>query len=57
MVSYPGFLNDALGMFFSGYGRAKKDLYKDIARSLTKRRPLVQAIGDMISFGRAVTGI
>lgn len=57
MAAYPGFLNDAMGMFFSGYGRTKKELYKDMLRSLTQRKPLVKAIGDMISFGRAVTGI
>ncbi|HET9910814.1 MAG TPA: FAD-dependent oxidoreductase [Anaerolineales bacterium] len=57
MGAYPSFLNDAMGMFFSGYGKPKKELYKDMVRSLTQRRPLVKAIGDMISFGRAVTGI
>jgi electron transfer flavoprotein-quinone oxidoreductase len=57
MADYPGFLNDALSTFFTGYGKPKKDLYKDILGSLTKRRPLIKVIGDMISFGRAVTGI
>jgi len=57
MDVYPNFLNDALGMFFTGYGVTKKELYKDILRSLTNRRPLLRAVGDMISFGRAVIGI
>jgi electron transfer flavoprotein-quinone oxidoreductase len=57
MASYPSFLNDAMGMFFSGFGKPKQELYKDMVRSLTRRKPLVKAIGDMISFGRAVTGI
>jgi electron transfer flavoprotein-quinone oxidoreductase len=54
---YPAFLNDALGKFFTGFGKPKGNLYKDILRSLTQRRPLRKAIGDMIAFGRAVTGI
>lgn len=57
MDIYPAFLNDALGMFFTGFGKPKGKLYKDIFRSLTKRRPLLKAAGDMIAFGRAVTGI
>lgn len=57
MDVYPGFLNDALGLFFTGYGKSKKELYRDILRSLTTRRSLVKAAGDMLSFGRAVMGI
>jgi electron transfer flavoprotein-quinone oxidoreductase len=57
MDVYPNFLNDAMGMFFTGYGKTKKDLYRDILRSLTNRRPLIRAVGDMLSFGRAVIGI
>ncbi len=57
MDIYPTFLNDALGMFFTGFGKPKGKLYKDILRSLTKRRPLLKVVGDMIAFGRAVTGI
>jgi electron transfer flavoprotein-quinone oxidoreductase len=57
MDIYPGFLNDALGLFFTGYGKSKKDLYRGILRSLTTRRSLVRAAGDILSFGRAVTGI
>lgn len=57
MKVYPDFVNDALGMFFTGFGKPKKKLYGDILRSLTDHRPLLQAIGDMISFGRTVIGI
>jgi electron transfer flavoprotein-quinone oxidoreductase len=56
MDVYPSFLNDALGMFFGGYGQPKKALYRDIFRSLTDRRPLTRTIGDMVSFGRTVMG-
>jgi electron transfer flavoprotein-quinone oxidoreductase len=56
MDVYPAFLNDALGMFFSGFGKPKKQLYKDILRSLTDRRPLIKAAGDMIAFGRTIIG-
>jgi electron transfer flavoprotein-quinone oxidoreductase len=54
---YPDFLNSALSLFFTGYGKSKKDLYKTILRSLTTRRSLLQAAGDLVSFGRAVIGI
>ncbi|MBN1426868.1 MAG: FAD-binding protein [Anaerolineae bacterium] len=57
MDVYPNFLNDALGMFFTGYGKTKKDLYGDIVRSLTRRRPLIKVVGDMLAFGKAVMGI
>ncbi|MFL7813704.1 MAG: FAD-dependent oxidoreductase [Anaerolineales bacterium] len=57
MEVYPTFLNDALGMFFTGFGKPKGKLYKDIFRKLTQRRPLLKAVGDMVAFGRAVTGI
>ncbi len=57
MDIYPAFLNDALGMFFTGFGKPKGDLYKKIFRSLTSRRPLFKAIGDIVAFGRAVIGI
>ena len=57
MGIYPAFLNDALGMFFTGFGKPKKALYGDILRSLTNRRPLLKAAGDIISFGRTVIGI
>jgi electron transfer flavoprotein-quinone oxidoreductase len=56
MNVYPAFLNDAMGMFFGGFGKPKKQLYKEILRSLTTRRPLHRAAGDLVSFGRAVMG-
>ena len=56
MDIYPGFLNDALGMFFNGFGVPKKQLYRDILRTLTSRRPLVRAAGDLFSFGKTVMG-
>jgi len=57
MTIYPYFLNDALGMFFTGFGKPKNQLYKDILKSLTDRRPLLKAVGDIIAFGRTIMGI
>lgn len=57
MDIYPTFLNDAMGMFFTGFGKPKRQVYRDILRSLTRRRRLVKVIGDLVSFGRAVIGI
>jgi electron transfer flavoprotein-quinone oxidoreductase len=57
MAIYPTFLNDALGMFFTGFGKPKNQLYKDILRSLTDRRPLLKAVGDIVAFGRTIMGI
>jgi electron transfer flavoprotein-quinone oxidoreductase len=57
MAIYPPFLNDALGMFFSGSGKPKGQLYKDILKSLTDRRPLLSAVGDIVAFGRTIIGI
>ncbi|MFO7583307.1 MAG: FAD-dependent oxidoreductase [Anaerolineales bacterium] len=57
MDIYPNFVNDALGMFFTGFGKPKKKLYSDIFKSLTNRRPLLKVAGDMISFGRTIMGI
>jgi electron transfer flavoprotein-quinone oxidoreductase len=54
---YPNFLNDALGMFFSGYGQPKGKLYRGILSALTKRRNLLRAALDLASFGRAILGI
>jgi electron transfer flavoprotein-quinone oxidoreductase len=56
MNVYPSFLNDAMGMFFGGFGVPKKQLYRDILRSLTARRPLYRAAGDILSFGKTVMG-
>jgi electron transfer flavoprotein-quinone oxidoreductase len=57
MAIYPTFINDALGMFFTGFGKPKGQLYKDILRSLTDRRPLLKAVGDIVAFGRTIIGI
>jgi electron transfer flavoprotein-quinone oxidoreductase len=57
MDVYPAFINEALGSFFSGFGQPKKQLYKDIMRSLTYRRPLFKAMGDIVAFGRAIIGV
>jgi electron transfer flavoprotein-quinone oxidoreductase len=57
MAIYPTFINDALGMFFTGFGKPKKQLYKDILKSLTNRRPLLKAVGDIVAFGRTIIGI
>jgi len=57
MDIYPAFLNDAMGMFFTGFGKPKRRLYRDILRSLTSRRPIVKVVGDLLSFGRAVMGM
>ncbi len=56
MGTYPAFLNDALGNFFSSYGKPKKQLYQEIFGSLMQRRDLFKAAGDIISMGRAVMG-
>lgn len=57
MDIYPAFVNDGLGMFFTGFGKPKRKLYRNILRSLTDRRPLFKAAGDLVAFGRAVIGI
>jgi electron transfer flavoprotein-quinone oxidoreductase len=56
MGTYPAFLNDALGGFFSAYGKRKRELFKEMLGSLTERRSLLKAAGDLISMGRAVMG-
>ncbi len=56
MQVYPNFLNDALGMFFFGFGKPKKQLYRDILRSFTSHKSFLRAIGDVVSFGRTVLG-
>ena len=56
MDVYPSFMNDALGLWFSAFGKPKKELFKDIFHSLTKRRSLLNAVGDMISMTKAVMG-
>jgi electron transfer flavoprotein-quinone oxidoreductase len=56
MSVYPTFLNEALGKFFSGFGKPKQGVYKDILGSLTKRKPLLKAAGDILAFGRSILG-
>jgi len=56
MGTYPAFLNDALGSFFSAYGKPKRKLFNEIAQALTGRRSLFKAVGDMVAMGRAVLG-
>lgn len=56
MDVYPSFLNEALGMFFSGYGKPKKQLYRDILKSLTNKRSLRKSAGDLLAFGKTVMG-
>ncbi len=56
METYPAFVNEALGSFFSAYGKPKKELFQEMLGALTHRRNLFQAAGDIISMGRAVMG-
>jgi electron transfer flavoprotein-quinone oxidoreductase len=56
MDVYPNFLTGALDQFMSGFGKPKKQLYTDIFKSLTTRKPLLRAVGDVVSLGRAVMG-
>jgi electron transfer flavoprotein-quinone oxidoreductase len=56
MEVYPSFLNDALGQFFSAYGKPKKELFKDMLGALTNRRGLFQATGDIVAMARSVMG-
>lgn len=56
MGTYPAFVNDAIGSFFSAYGKPKKQLFQEMLGALTRRRGLFKAAGDIISMGRAVMG-
>jgi electron transfer flavoprotein-quinone oxidoreductase len=56
MGTYPGFLNDALGQFFSAYGKPKRQLFKGMLGALTDRRSLLKATGDIVSMARSVMG-
>ncbi len=56
MDVYPNFLNSALADFFTAYGKPKKVLFREIFGELTHRRPLLKAVGDIISMGKAVMG-
>ncbi len=57
MGIYPAFLNDAMGQFFTAYGKPKEALFKDMYGALTKRRSLFKAVGDIISMGNAISAI
>jgi electron transfer flavoprotein-quinone oxidoreductase len=54
---YPSFLNDALGLFFTGFGKPKRGVYLEILKSILRRRNPISAAFDMLAFGRAVLGI
>ncbi len=56
MDVYPNFLNDALGQFFSAYGKPKKKLFGEMFGALTDRRSLFKATGDIIAMARSVMG-
>ncbi len=56
MDVYPGFINGALGQFFTAYGKPKKELFKGMLGSLTNRRGLFKAAGDIVSMARSVMG-
>lgn len=56
MDVYPGFLNDALGKFFTAYGKPKKELFKNMLGALTDRRSLIKSAGDILSMARSVMG-
>jgi electron transfer flavoprotein-quinone oxidoreductase len=56
MDVYPNFINDAIGQFFTAYGKPKKELFKGMLTGLTDRRSLIKAAGDIVSMTRAVMG-
>jgi electron transfer flavoprotein-quinone oxidoreductase len=56
MDVYPNFVNDAIGQFFTAYGKPKQELFKGILGGLTNRRSLIKATGDILSMARAVMG-
>lgn len=56
MGVYPSSINDALGQFFSAYGKPKKDLFQGMLGALTDRRSLIKAAGDIVSMARSVMG-
>ena len=56
MSVYPSFVNESFGRFFTAYGKPKKQLYQEILGSLSSRRPIYRAAGDMIAFARAIMG-
>ena len=56
MDVYPNFINDALGQFFTAYGKPKKELFRNMLKALSDRRSLLRATGDIIAMTRAVMG-
>ena len=56
MDVYPNFVNDAIGQFFTAYGKPKQELFKGMLSGLTNRRSLIKAAGDILSMARAVMG-
>ena len=56
MDVYPNAVNDAIGQFFTAYGKPKKELFKGMLGGLTDRRSLIKAAGDIVSMARAVMG-
>lgn len=56
MDVYPTFINEAFGTFMSSFGTPKKQMYDHIIKSLTSRKSMYHAAGDILSFGRAITG-
>jgi len=56
MDIYPNFVNDAIGQFFTAYGKPKQELFKGMLSGLTNRRSLIKAAGDILSMARAVMG-
>ncbi len=56
MEVYPSFVNDALGQFFSAYGKPKKKLFADMLGALSGRRALPKAVGDVVAMARSVMG-
>ncbi|MBN1249166.1 MAG: NAD(P)-binding protein [Anaerolineae bacterium] len=56
MDVYPNFINDAIGQFFTAYGKPKRELFKGMLSGLTNRRSLIKAAGDIVSMARAVMG-
>lgn len=56
MDVYPNFVNDAIGQFFTAYGKPKRELFKGMLGGLTNRRSLIKATGDIIAMARSVLG-
>ena len=57
MSVYPDFLNEVLDLFFTSHGKRKSKEYKKMLKALTRRRSLLGAVGDILSFAKAVLGL